>query len=241
MSASSDPENQTRLFSIDPATKAAIERISQRASCGCLWVRGVPNLHVEPQDFNAAGWARTIELIRASARAGSEVFEPSAHIPWDDWLNVITLPPSLGDLAAVRQIRLYGSPLRRLPSEIGRLKALEDLDIYTSQCLHWLPYEITRCTNLRRSRMSTRALYGNKKTGLPFPILSRPMEALLPSTCSICDRSFNGVTPHLLWITLRVGTDNAPLLVHSCSEECTHSLPAPSPGYHPRPHQGGMP
>jgi hypothetical protein len=231
---------QPRLFSIDPATKAAIERISQRAVCGCLETPGMPNLHVEPQDFSAPGWARTIELIHANARAGSEVFEPSAHIPWDDWLKMITLPACLGDLTAVKQIRLYGSPLRRVPPEIGRLRALEDLDIYTSHCLHWLPYEITRCASLRRSRMSTRALYGNRKTGLPFPLLSRPMEALLPSTCSICDRSFDGITPRLLWITLRIGTDNAPLLVHSCSKECTDSLPEPPPGYHPRPHPGGV-
>jgi hypothetical protein len=241
----SDPENRSRLFSIDPVTKAAIARVSRRAHCGCLAIRGktgrpnVPNLQSEPQDHNTPGWMRTVELIQAHARVQSAVFEPSSNMDWDDWLEVITLPPDLGDLPAVKQFRLYGSHLRRLPPEIGRMEALEDLDIYTSYSLHWLPYEITRCANLRKSRMSTRALYGNRKTRLPFPRLSRPIETLLPRTCSVCDRPFSGSTPQLLWITLRIGTDDAPLLVHSCSKECTLSLPSPAFGHHPRPHKGG--
>ena len=241
----SDSENRSRLFSIAPATKAETGRISQRAHCGCLAFRdkadqpNVLDLHIEPQDHSVPGWTRTIELIHASAQAQSTVFHPSADIKWDDWLRVITLPPDLGDLRGVRQIRLYGSHLRRVPPEIGRMEALEDLDIYTSYSLHWLPYEITRCFFFRQSRMSTRALYGNRKTRLPFPRLSRPIETLLPPTCSVCDRPFDGSTPRLFWITLRIGTDDAPLLVHSCSKECTLSLPAPPLGYHPRPHQGG--
>ena len=241
----SDPLVPPQLFSIDPVTRAAAARITRRAHCDCLAARtksgrpSVPTLHCEAQDHSVSAWKRVVELVNECERAQSTVFEPSAHMSWDDWLEVTTLPASLGRLAAVKQVRLYGSPLRRLPPEIGRMAALEELDIYTSYAFHWLPYEITRCANLRQSRMSTRALYGNIKTGLPFPRLAGPIETVLPLTCSVCDTPFNGARPQLFWITLRVGTDVVPLLVHSCSKDCTLSLPKPPPCYHPRPHRGG--
>jgi hypothetical protein len=240
-----NPENRPRLFSIDPATKAALERITQRKHCSCLANRGkkgtpsVPNLHAEAQDIRTQGWAQTVELIRANAIGCSTVFEPSAHVPWDDWMKVITLSPEIADLTNVGHVRLYGSHLRRLPPEIGRMTALENLDIYTSYSLHWLPYEVTRCPNLRESRMSTRALYGNKNTRLPFPRLSRPVDVLLPKTCSVCDRPFGEAAPQLYWTTQYIGTDHTPLLIHSCSRECTLSVPAAPKGYFERPHKGG--
>ena len=48
---------------------------------------------------------------------------------------------------------------------------LEWFDTYTSHRLHRYPYEITRCQRLRSSSVSTRALYENFKTRLPFPHL----------------------------------------------------------------------
>jgi len=199
----------------------------------------VPKLHTEPQDQDAPGWKQLIDLVRVSEEKQLSVFEPSAHIPWEDWMRVITLPAALGSLSLVKQVQLYGSHLRRLPPEIGRMTNLQDLVIYTSYSLHWLPYEITRCGRLTQSRISTRALYGNRKTRLPFPRLSRPVEALLPSTCSICNRPFGEVTPQLYWITLRIATDVVPLLVHSCSKDCTLSIPQPPQGYFQHPHKGG--
>ena len=183
-----------RLISIDPATKAAAGRITRREHCPCLAVRKkkgaplVPNMHVEAQDQSAAGWGQVTDLIERLAQTSASILEPSAQIPWEDWMRVITLPPQVASLTHVVEIRLYGSHLRRLPPEIGRMTLLRELDIYTSYSLHWLPYEVTRCANLSASRMSTRALYGNRKTRLPFPRLSRPIERLLPATCSVCDQ-----------------------------------------------------
>ena len=240
-----NPENPLRLISIDPATKAAVERVKQRDHCSCLATRGktdvpsVPDLHGEAQDIRTRGWTQTVELIRLNVIGCSTVFEPSAHVPWDDWMKLITLPAAIADLTNVSHVRLYGSHLRRLPPEIGRMMGLENLDIYTSYSLHWLPYEVTRCPNLRETRMSTRALYGNKKTRLPFPRLSRPVDVLLPETCSVCDRPFGEAVPQLYWITQHIGTDYAPLLIHSCSRECTLSVPVAPKGYFDRPHKGG--
>lgn len=232
------------LLSIDPATQAAARRVLRRDHCACLSGKTkkgravVPDFHGEAQDESVSGWGQAKALIEQAKLKGNAEFEPSAHIAWEDWMHVITLPPEVGALTDVTVVRTYASHLRRLPPEIGRMTNLKELDIYTSYSLHWLPYEVTRCANLRSSRMSTRALYGNRNTRLPFPRLSAPVEALVPPTCSVCDRPFER-TPHPLWITLRVATDTVPLLVHSCSKECTLSLPSPPDGYFERPHQGG--
>ena len=119
------------------------------------------------------------------------------------------------------------------------MSSLRELDLYTSYSLHWLPYEVTRCASLNASRMSTRALYGNRKTRLPFPRLSWPIDVLLPATCSVCDRPFGERFPEPFWTTQRVGTDYVPLLVHSCSKACTDSVPSAPPGFFERPHKGG--
>jgi hypothetical protein len=92
------------------------------------------------------------------------------------------------------------------------MTSLSNLDVYTSYSLHWLPYEITRCSALNDSRMSTRALYGNIKTQLPFPRLTSPVDTLMPQTCSVCDQPFREGRVQVLWTTQRVATDVVPLL-----------------------------
>jgi len=232
-------------LTLDPVTRAGVGRVLRRDHCHCLAPRtrkgppGIPRLHVDRQDISVPGWPRTLDLVRRCAAERAEIFEPAASLPWEEWMGVVTLPALIADLTAVRQMRLYGSHLRRLPPEIGRMAALENLDIYTSYSLHWLPYEVLRCRRLDKSRMSTRALYGNRKTRLPFPRLTNAVNVLTPPTCSICDRALGDATPDRLWVTLPVGTDIVPLLVHSCSRSCTQSLPTPPERYFERPHKGG--
>lgn len=228
---------------IDSITLAAAQRVDRSGHCSCLSSRGkngnprVPNLHVEMQDTSAPGWVALLALIDVSRNVAE--FDPSITIPADHWSDVVSLPAEIKSLAVVSQLRLYGSHLRRLPPEIGSLSALRSLDIYTSYSLHWLPYEVTRCKLLCDTRMSTRALYGNTKTRLPFPRLSGPHGALQPQTCSVCDKPFTerGALP--FWTTQRIGTDMTPLLAHCCSPECTARIPDSPPGYYSRPHKGG--
>jgi hypothetical protein len=181
-------------------------------------------MHVEAQDKSVAGWAQVTNLVERLAQTSAAILEPSAQIPWEDWMRVITLPPEVASLTLVKEVRLYGSHLRRLPPEIGRMSSLRELDVYTSYSLHWLPYEVMRCANLSASRMSTRALYGNRKTRLPFPHLSRAID----------ERS-----PQPFWTTQRVGTDYVPLLIHSCSSVCIDAVPSAPSGFSERPHKGG--
>ena len=72
-------------------------------------------MHVEAQDQSAAGWGQVTDLIERLAQTSAPILEPSAQIPWEGWMRVITLPPQVASLTHVVEIRLYGSHLRRLP------------------------------------------------------------------------------------------------------------------------------
>jgi len=148
-------------------------------------------------------------------------------------------------MKSVKRLYLYGSHLVRVPPEIGEMDGLEELDIYTSYRLHWLPYEITRCQKLKRSRASTRAFYGNYKYRPPFPRLSsypltnsKSAEAG-EKKCSVCESKFGGPA-NQAWISLKVATDVMPLLVNACSEACIQKLPLPAREYVDYPHKGGL-
>src|SRR5262245_53677218 len=92
------------LWSIDPVTREIAGRMTRRDCCACLAVRTkkgvplVPNLHVEPQDQRAAGWAEISRLVDEAAETGATIFEPSAHMAWEDWSRVITLPAGIAQL-----------------------------------------------------------------------------------------------------------------------------------------------
>lgn len=240
-----DFDAERTKLAVDPITLAAAKRVIREGHCACLASRGkkgtpsVPNLHTKSQDVTTPGWQLLLQLVGSTCVAPASVFEPLAAIPADQWSAVITLPPSISDLTMVTALRLYGSHIRRLPPEIGRMSALSYLDLYTSYSLHWLPYEVLRCSALRDSRMSTRALYGNVKTRLPFPKLTAPQLTFVPQTCSVCDQPFRADGAQLLWTTQRVATDVVPLLIHSCSSDCTSHVPNAPEGYHARPHRGG--
>ncbi|WNZ06502.1 hypothetical protein [Streptomyces sp. 11x1] len=130
---------------------------------------------------------------------------------------------------------------------------LEDFSPYTSRRLHWFPYEITRCTRLVNSTVSTRSIYGNYKYRPSFPPLRAPgdtdlsLESLAPSrwgisaarTCSVCTGPIPTTGPHQAWLSRLVATDVLLLLVNACSQECLDALPPGATGYIPTHHRGG--
>lgn len=138
--------------------------------------------HTERQDTSAPGWQHLLELVDEAAADGREEFRPLIELSPEERRQVITLPPSIARLTAVRHLVLYGSNLVRIPTEIGAMTGLEEFTPYTSYRLHWFPYEITRCRKLTRSTVSTRALFGNYKLRVPFPRLQPPRT---PSRISI--------------------------------------------------------
>lgn len=202
-----------------------------------------PVLHSEQQDVHCEAWHRLCERIEQAAASGEEEFTPLEGMTGAERAQIVTLPASIGRLAKVQKLFLYGSHLVRVPPEIAGMRSLVRLDIYTSYRLHFLPYEITRCTQLRQSRASIRALFGNYKYRPPFPDLthkdnSKALSLLAPAACSVCACPL-GATVLTRWLTVRAGTDWLPLLINACSQACIDALPPAAEGYVAYPHTGG--
>jgi hypothetical protein len=210
--------------------------------CNCLDPRNRQELklHDEIQDIQSDAWKSLQEYIDKVDAAGGDELNPMDGIGHEKWEQILTLPPSIGKLKTVRILSLYGSHLVRIPPEIGEMTNLEEFDPYTSYRLHWFPYEITQCKKLARSRVSTRALYGNYKFRPPFPRLPSLTKELSPASCSVCDGPFTTQGPLQVWVSGRVATDVLPLLVHACSNECVQNLPKPAEGYLQKAHRGGL-
>lgn len=197
-------------------------------------------LHVEEDDPESEVWGLLGRLIDEAAADERDLFAPKADLPVDLWPDFVTLPPTVAKLTAVRALHLYGTHLVAIPPEIGEMSSLTTFDPYTSWRLHWFPYEITTCARLRESRVSTRCLYGNQNTRLPFPALPAEVPSgSVPSRCSVCEGPFDVGGPIQTWISLRVATDVLPLLVHACSPDCIDALPDPAKGHVDYPHEGG--
>src|SRR6266498_441806 len=239
-----------QLFSMQPADLKMwkTSRSSGIApSCECLAPQygnrryGKLSLHPEAQNTESEGWKVLLELIESAVSKRSKEFAPGLEMSPELWSQVVTLPPSISKLTTVRKLYLYGSHLVRIPAEIGDMVNLEELDLYTSYRLHWVPFEVTGCSKLKSSRVSTRALYGNYKYRPPFPRLGVPESKLnLPGSCSVCRRSLQPGQVHQAWLSLLVATDVLPLLVNACSDECIQRLPTPAYGYIDHPHAGGL-
>jgi uncharacterized protein (TIGR02996 family) len=219
--------------------------------------RSEVKFHVETQDTECDAWKCLLDLIEQAAAEGRSEFAPLREMNLNDRRQIITLPPTIAKLKSVKRLYLYASHLVRIPAEIGEMSSLEEFIPYTSYGLHWFPYEITRCNNLRKSAMSTRALYGNYKYRPTFPRLRPRVTSAQRSVepkqlslkrwktesvrnCSVCGQPFEDRRRHRVWISLRLATDVLPLLVNACSEECIKSLPKPPDNYVPNPHRGGV-
>lgn len=245
-----------RTFSLNPDDVADLDRI-RIADDSCFDLEQLPLLerdrrkrrpfapavrfHHEHQDVESDGWRQLLDVIDEAADDGRELFWPIMDLGPERMTEILELPPAISKLTSVTHVRLYGSNLVRFPPEIAQMQSLVELDAYRSYRLHWFPFEIVRCRELRESRISTRALYGNVKYRWDFPDLDEedPSEWVGDGTCSVCEGPFEEGPPRLAWISLGIGTDVVPLLVRACSEACIESLPEPPKGYVGRPHRGG--
>lgn len=196
--------------------------------------------HLDAQNTEGEAWNQLLALIDHAASTGATTFQPGRELGPDLWKDIVTLPTNISLLNKVTSLNLYGSNLRSLPAEISGMTALRTFEPYTSYRLHWFPFEITRCSNLSESTVSTRALYGNYKFRPSFPELPADLPPeVVPEVCSVCTGAFAEDRPVQRWISLKVATDVLPLLVHACSLECVERLPIPAEGYLDVAHQGG--
>lgn len=193
------------------------------------------------QDRNSIAWKKLCEYVDKVASENIEEFSPLDELGEELYSQIYTLPETISKLKKVKKVWLYGSKLKYIPPEIGEMESLEYFDPYTSYDLHWFPYEITNCKNLKDSRVSTRALYGNYKHRKPFPSLdNNPVRYYEDKTkCSVCKKEIDSSVTNQLWISLRIGTDVLPLLINLCSLECESKLPEAEKGYIQFPHKGG--
>lgn len=202
----------------------------------------ITKIKEDRQNRDSEAWRKLCEYIDQLAENGGEEFSPAEALGRELFSQIYTLPEAIAKLKKVKKVWLYGSQLTSIPPEIGEMESLEYFDPYTSYNLMWFPYEITECKNLKDSRVSTRALYGNFKNRKPFPSLIHNPVRYKGNTvrCSICKKEMTYDETNQLWITLRVGTDDLPLLANLCSKECEDKLPPPEEGYIEHPHKGGL-
>ncbi|MCU0353218.1 MAG: leucine-rich repeat domain-containing protein [Cytophagales bacterium] len=200
-----------------------------------------PKIRNDIQDRNSLAWRKLCEYVEKVTTEGLDEFSPLEELGPELFCQICTLPEAIANLKKVKKMWLYGSKLKRIPPEIGKMESLEYFDPYTSYDLHWFPYEIMHCKNLKDSRVSTRVLYGNYKNRMMFPSLEQNPVRYLGHTvkCSICRKEMTYEQTIQLWISLWVGTDVLPLLANLCSEECTAQLPQPPKGYVRFAHKGG--
>jgi hypothetical protein len=213
--------------------------------------------HAETQDVECDGWKRLLELVEQAAADGrKELFLPANDIPVEERRQIVSLPPTIAKLKSVTRLVMYHTWLVRIPPEIGEMESLERFEPYWSHCLHWFPYELTRCSNLKSTCVSTRSLYGNFKIRPPFPELRPPvasttgldLDNLSPGSfgadrivaCSVCGTSLRKTGLVQVWISAYVGTDVWPLLVNACSEMCVRQLPQGAADHVATPHRGGL-
>ena len=193
------------------------------------------------QDRESVAWYSLCDYIELVAAKSIEEFTPLEALGSELFSQIHTLPETISKLKKVKKVCLYGSKLKRIPPEIGEMESLEYFDPYTSYDLHWFPFEITKCKKLIDSRVSTRALFGNYKNRMRFPLLAHnPVRYIGEKVkCSVCNNEISYDETNQLWISLKVGTDILPLLVNLCSKKCETDLPKPPQGYIPYPHKGG--
>ena len=198
-------------------------------------------VHDDNQDRTSEAWYKLLELIDLAEKDQRKTFSPKQDLGNELWSQIKVLPKEIAKLIHVTELNLYGSHLVRIPPEIGFMQSLVKFEPYTSYSLHWFPYEITRCKNLKQSTISTRALYGNYKVRAPFPRLKgNPIKFHDKPKCSICDNENYEHSLNQLWVSLLVGTDTIPLLVQTCSKACLEQVPKTPNGDRKTAHKGGF-
>lgn len=201
----------------------------------------ISKIENDVQDRNSVAWKKLCDYVDKVAAENRDEFSPVEELGQKLFAQIHTLPETISKLTKVKKVWLYGSKLKRIPPEIGQMEALEYFDPYTSYDLHWFPYEITKCKNLKDSRVSTRALYGNWKNRMGFPRLTHNPVRYSGDTlnCSVCGKTMTYEQTNQFWISLNVGTDVLPLLTNLCSKECEGNLPTPAKDYVQFAHKGG--
>jgi len=199
--------------------------------------------HFDVQDTTCQAWYVLLDYIDDICKRGGEDFTPFEVLGAERYHDIVTLPKEIRQLKSVKKIHLYASNISCIPPDIGEMESLEYFDVYTSNRLHWVPYEIIHCPKLSYSRMSTRRFYGNCKIKPPFPSLKdNPMRfGSLGDSCSVCgDEILPPKQLQQYWVSMYFATDQMPMLASICSDECLSRIFPPEVNRILPPHLGGL-
>lgn len=83
------------------------------------------------QDRNSYAWKRLCDYIEKVASEGNDEFSPLEELGPELFSQIYTLPETISKLKKVKKVWLYGSKLKRIPPEIGKMEALEYFDPHT--------------------------------------------------------------------------------------------------------------
>lgn len=111
--------------------------VPDRDQCRCVGYSAatrptIVSLHGDRQDTHAPGWRHLLTLIDQAAADERTVFKPFVELSGPERRQVVTLPPTMAKLTAVRHLVLYGTNLVRIPPEIGAMTSLEIFEPYWS-------------------------------------------------------------------------------------------------------------
>ena len=76
------------------------------------------------QDRNSVAWKKLCEYIDSVAENGTDEFVPREALGDELFSQIYTLPESIAKLKKVKKIGLYGSNLKRIPPEIGKMVSI---------------------------------------------------------------------------------------------------------------------
>lgn len=81
----------------------------------------VAHFHREIQDTTATGWKRLCDTLERARVLKPTTLDPFEDLSDEERDQIVTLPPTIRELQSVEVLRLYRSPLVRIPEEIAEL------------------------------------------------------------------------------------------------------------------------
>jgi hypothetical protein len=127
------------------------------------------------------------------AKAKATIVPSSVHLETEELersqscrdLNLVRLPEAIGNLTSLVRLKLNDSDIASLPSSIGRLRNLKDLDLAGTSEFEELPEECADLIGLKMLSVTFRANTGSSLSSLDF--LARiPKLEMLVLRCSGC-------------------------------------------------------
>jgi len=199
----------------------------QAMNIGVTWKNIYNNSNFDGKDFR-------LDIQHTDQRLLTIPTPPLNSITWLKGLKVLILgnawtefPKIVTEIKSLEYIKFTLTKIEHIPRDIYKLSNLMYFETYMNYSLHYLPFEIVHCANLKSYTISRRARYGVSPHVYPklepLPLnLTQPPEPK-KDFCSVCLKSC--AVTYQLWTERIIGQyDKMPLLVHVCSNQCLSKI-----------------